>query len=105
MHYELCIMNYLKLPFNAKAWIDIEFFALAQTTEVIRHLNLTADIEVRTVEELSYVIPNLWFCDETELCHCMWRQSICPNIFFPPEICKTVKSQAFDIEDVLHSPN
>ena len=95
------VSTILKLPFHAKAWIDVESLALCQAAEVTRHFHFTADIEIWTVEELSYIIPNLRFCDETEIC-LIWQNLVSPNILFPPEICETVKSQAVALTALQH---
>lgn len=100
----------LEYPFHAKTWVHVPAFGVV-ASEVACNLNFSANVEVRTVEELTDTVPKLWLGNEYAcgFFYCRFELWIiildCPFVCFPPIIGKTTEIQASKSKEVLAAPN
>ena len=75
-------------------------------------------MEVRAVEELTDLVPELWFADEHATCLVKCRIAVSvkhriafcindstPLQCFPPEICEAGEEETFHAEQVVDTPD
>ena len=105
--YGYCGLEY---PFYTKARTALE---AGTCTKVRRELNFSADIEIRAVEVLSEIVPELRLREEyiaglssgSPVNLSGLHIDVVNRVLLSPDISKAAETESLDSEDVLHSPN